>query len=247
MGRIQSIQSFSTLDGPGSRCVVFFQGCPLGCVFCHNPDSWAADGGVELDVATLSRRLERFRPFLQRPGLTLSGGEPLFQPGFALELLKAARAAGWHVALDTSGWGPPESFARIAGAADLVIFSIKHPLAPQGLAPHCDPQAIRANWRTLARLKIPVWLRYVLIPGWSDQPRALQALGALAREQPNLERLEVLPFNNLAADKWLKAGRTSPLFSEPPIRVTEEQIVTAEQLIGWWPEGPARAGEGAGG
>ena len=113
MGRIQSIQSFGTaVDGPGTRCVVFLQGCPVGCLFCHNPGAWAMDGGVESDVEQLLGRLERFRPFLQTPGLTISGGEPMAQPEFTLELIQKAKSEGWHVALDTSGWGPVGSISK---------------------------------------------------------------------------------------------------------------------------------------
>ena len=233
MGRIQSLQSFSTFDGPGTRCVVFLQGCPVGCVFCHNPDSWDFRGGLELDPETLLRQLERFRPFLRQAGLTLSGGEPLAQPRFTLELIRATRMEGWHVALDTSGWGPPDRFLESAAAANLVIFSIKHPLTPERLAPGCDLQNTLANFRKLASLNVPVWLRYVLIPGWNDEPDVLRSLGMLAKELPNLERLEVLPLNNLAADKWIKMGKESPIFAKTPIRVSEEQIKTAEQIIGW--------------
>ncbi len=236
MGRIQSIQSFSTFDGPGTRCVVFLQGCPVGCLFCHNPDSWDFNAGEELDVETLMRRLERYRPFLSTPGLTVSGGEPLAQPEFVLELIHRAKTEGWHVALDTSGWGPQANFEKITQAADMVIFAIKHPLAPERLAPHCNLQDTLANWRTLAALKTPVWLRYVLIPGWTDDPAALKALDEIAGELPNLERLEVLPFNSLAAEKWVKCGKESPIFSGGNIKVTEEQIIKAERMIGWLPQ-----------
>jgi pyruvate formate lyase activating enzyme len=231
MGRIQQIQSFSTFDGPGARCVVFLQGCPVGCIFCHNPESWDFNSGEELDVETLLRRLRRYRTFLENPGLTVSGGEPLAQPEFTGELVRRAKEQGWHVALDTSGWGPAEQFKKITQIADLVIFSIKHPLNPERLAPGCNLESTLTNWRTLAKLKIPVWLRYVLIPGWSDEPESLQALGTIAGELPNLERLEVLPFNSLARDKWIKTGKKSPVFEGNPLKVSEEQIIRAEQLI----------------
>lgn len=230
MGRIQSIQSFSTVDGPGTRCVVFLQGCPVGCVFCHNPGGWKLDGGEEIDVETLLRRLERFQPFLQAPGLTISGGEPMMQPDFTMDLVQGAKSEGWNVALDTSGWGPNDTFLKVAGAADLVIFSIKHSLNPETLI-HCNPQSLIANWHALAALPVPVILRYVLIPGWTDQPEALKALGALAKAQPNLLRAEVLPFNNLAGDKWAKLGRESPLFTGNTLNVSEAQIRKAEEII----------------
>jgi pyruvate formate lyase activating enzyme len=230
MGRIQSIQSFSTFDGPGTRCVVFLQGCPMGCLFCHNPDSWAANGGSEISVEQLLRHLERFRSFLQTPGLTISGGEPLAQPEFTLDLILNSKAEGWHVALDTSGWGPADRFIKLAGTADLVMFSIKHPLTPEKIT-KCDYQPILANWRALASIPVPVIVRYVLIPGWTDRPEALTALGALAKEQPNLERVEILPFNGLAADKWAELGWSNPLFERITSKVTEEQIRQAEQFV----------------
>lgn len=229
LGRIQSLQSFSTFDGPGTRCVVFLQGCPVGCVFCHNPDSWDPRGGEEIGVDALLRRLDRYRPFLQRPGLTLSGGEPLYQPDFALSLVNAAKAEGWHVALDTSGWGPGDRFTAVAGAADLVMFSFKHPLRPDRIAR--GTERVLPNWRLLAALGVPVWLRYVLIAGWTDEPEALRALGKLAREMPSLERIEILPYNSLAEDNWAKLGWDSPMFHGERPTVSEEQIRRAEELV----------------
>jgi pyruvate formate lyase activating enzyme len=188
------------------------------------------DGGEEIDVETLLRRLERFRTFLQTPGLTISGGEPLMQPDFTLELIRKAKDGGWHVALDTSGWGPNENFIIAASAADLVILSIKHPLTPETMI-QCDPRSLITNRNSLAALSVPVILRYVLIPGWTDEPESLKALGALARSQPNLIRIEVLPFNNLAGDKWAQLGRESPLFNKNSIKVSEAELRHAEEII----------------
>ena len=231
MGRIQSIQSFSTFDGPGSRCVIFLQGCPMGCIFCHNPESWDPKGGEEVDGADLLRRLERFRPFFQRPGLTISGGEPLFQPGFTLELTSRAKALGWHVAVDTSGWGPPEMLQKVSEAADLIIFSIKHPFELEKLAPGADSQNIMKNLKLLAALNTKVWLRYVLIPDWNDDPECLKGFAMIAGRFPNLDKLEILPFNSIAAEKWAKLGKNSPVFNGRPIQVSEKQIYQAEQMI----------------
>ncbi len=232
MGRIQSIHSFSTVDGPGTRSVVFFQGCPVGCVFCQNPDSWDPLAGEEIAVETLMKRLERFRPFLAEPGLTISGGEPLIQPEFALELIREAKEAGWHVALDTSGCGTAERFVEIAGAVDLVMFSIKQPLHPERVIRY-DYAKILENWHRLSRMSVTVWLRYVLITGWTDEPEALKALGQLAKENPNLERLEILPYNSLAENKWAKLGWDNLIQSGPKPGVTEEQLKRAEELVGW--------------
>ncbi|HEY8463442.1 MAG TPA: radical SAM protein [Bacillota bacterium] len=230
MGKIQSIQSFSTVDGPGTRVVVFFQGCPVGCIFCHNPDSWDFQGGEEIDVEHLMRRLERFRPFLKKPGLTLSGGEPLAQPEFALELITAANAEDWHVALDTSGWGTADLFQKVAGKADLIMFSVKHPLRPEELS-RCNRDTVWRNWLSLAELAKPVWLRYVLIPGWTDQPEALRALKEWAAKLPNLKKIEILPYNGLAKDKWIKLGWDSPIFHDQNLLVTEAQLRQAEHEL----------------
>ena len=231
MGRIQSIQSFSTLDGPGTRCVVFFQGCPAGCLFCHNPESWAAKGGEEIAPETLLSRLDRFRPFLQEPpGLTLSGGEPLYQPAFALALAKFARADGWHIALDTCGWGPTDPFRNLVQTVDLVMFSIKHPIHPEMLS-KLNPDSLLANWQLLATLETPVWLRYVLIKGWTDPPAALTVLGQLAKEMPILEKIEILPYNSLAESNWQQLKRDSPLFHGRDVTVTEEEVRQAEEFI----------------
>ena len=205
----------------------------MGCIFCHNPDSWDLSSGEEVEVGVLMRRLERYRPFLRTPGLTISGGEPLAQPGFALELIEAARSEGWHVALDTSGWGPCAEVERIARAADMVIFSIKHALHPERIAPGCSLLDTLMNWRVLAALPLPVWLRYVLVPGLTDEPEALKALGRIARELPNLVKLEILPFNRLAEEKWIGIGKVNPLSEGAKTMVTEEQLAQAERMIAW--------------
>lgn len=229
MGRIQQIQSFSTLDGPGTRSVVFLQGCPVACLFCHNPDSWEMNGGEEISVDQLLRRLERFRPFLESPGLTISGGEPLVQPDFTLELAQKAKAEGWHIALDTSGWGSEQNFRKIAKAVDLVLFSIKHPLDPGRLS-KCDNQQIEVNLGVLSELQIPLWLRYVLIPGWSDEPEAIEALKKVAEGLPSLEKVEILPYNSLAETKWQKLGWDSPLFHDV-VKVSEERVREVEAIL----------------
>jgi pyruvate formate lyase activating enzyme len=230
MGRIQSIHSFSTVDGPGTRVVVFLQGCPVGCIFCQNPDSWDYHGGVAVEVVELLRRIGRFRPFLRQPGLTISGGEPLAQPEFTLELIRAAHREGWHVALDTSGWGLPEVFKSVTREADLVMFSVKHPLEPETLA-RVRREQVWANWLSLADAGKPVWLRYVLIGGWTDQPAALQALKTWADAAPNLAKLEILPYNGLAKDKWDQLGWTSPLFDETNLQPSEAALRRAERTV----------------
>jgi len=231
MGRIQSLHSFSTVDGPGTRVVIFLQGCPVGCTFCHNPDSWDMQGGKELSVEVLLRQVERFRPFLKSPGLTLSGGEPLAQPEFTLELITAAQAEGWHVALDTSGWGREADFKNAASRADLVMFSVKHPLHPEQFC-RSSREAVWRNWMILAELAKPVWLRYVLIPGRTDAPEALEALKEWIVRQPRLEKIQILPYNSLAEANWRALGWDNPLFHAESLKVTEAQIRRVEARLG---------------
>lgn len=228
-GRIQQIQSFSTLDGPGTRVVVFLQGCPAGCIFCHNPDGWVKESGMEWEVDSLLQRLERFRPFLTTPGLTISGGEPLAQPEFTLALATKARLEGWQVALDTSGWGGEGEFLGILAAVDLIIFSIKHPSAPERVS-QLSAEVVKAKLRYLAQSNKPVWLRYVLIPGWTDEPEALLELAQIAADLPNLVKVELLPYNGLAESKWRQLNWDSPVFHDRP-RVSENALHQAEQLL----------------
>ncbi len=229
MGRIQQIQSFSTLDGPGSRCVVFLQGCPVGCIFCHNPDSWEQSKGTEMPVDELMRRIERFRPFLPIPGLTVSGGEPLAQFEFTMELMRQAKAEGWHVALDTSGWGPAQRFKEAVTEADLVLFSIKHPLEPT-LVSQVTVAGMEEKLAVLSRTATPVWIRYVLIPGWTDGPEAAEALKKMIAAVPSVEKVEILPYNSLARDKWKKLGWDSPLFHDD-IRTDEAKVKEFEKML----------------
>lgn len=230
MGRIQSISSFSTLDGPGARCVVFFQGCPMKCVFCHNPDSWNFESGQEVQVQELLRRLEEYRRFLHSPGLTMSGGEPLWQPEFALELAEKAREKGWHVALDTSGWGPSDAFVSVCKAVDLVMFSIK-PVFDRPDVSYVNGLEMGRNLECLGRVDVPVWLRYVLIPGKTDRRELLVDFGKRARGIPNLHKIQILPFNCLAAEKWRMLGKANPLFEGSIRGLSEEELRKAEELV----------------
>lgn len=229
MGRIQQIQSFSTLDGPGSRCVVFLQGCPVGCIFCHNPDSWEPQKGIEITVDELLRRIERFRPFLPSPGLTISGGEPLAQFEFTMELIRRAKAEGWQVAIDTSGWGSPQHFEEAVRAVDLVLFSIKHPLEP-GRVSQLTTNGLAEKLAVLSRSATPVWIRYVLIPGWTDEPEAAKGLKRAISAIKSVEKVEILPYNSLAQEKWKKLGWDSPLFYDE-IRTDEAQVQAFEKLL----------------
>ncbi|MBM4201037.1 MAG: radical SAM protein [Gammaproteobacteria bacterium] len=230
-GRINQIVSFSTFDGPGTRAVVFTQGCPVGCHFCHNPETWEATGGTLMDVDELMRRLERFRSFLARPALTITGGEPLLQFDFVMALCAAARHEGWHVALDTSGCTTPEKLRAAAAAVDLIMCSIKPEADATPICKACGKH-LRRNVAELRSQPTPVRLRYVLIPGFTDDEAGLRSLGDFARTFPNLESVELEPFNGLAAEKWDALGMHSLLFEHPLPPVHEDDIQRAREWVG---------------
>ena len=230
-GRIHSFESFGTLDGPGIRFVVFFQGCPLRCKYCHNPDTWDIQGGRPVAVREIIAQVESCRNFLRTGGVTLSGGEPLMQPRFALALLNACREKGFHTALDTAGSLPLSQSAPVIDAADLVLLDIKALDSAE-----CRDLTGMDNANELATLDYcektekPVWIRHVLVPGWTLDEDKLQKLAAFLRPYKCIKRIELLPFHKMASFKWANLNLTDPLAgtSEP----SAEEVEKAQQIIG---------------
>ena len=205
--RVHSYESFGAVDGPGIRLVVFLQGCPLRCVFCHNPDTWATEGGTETPVAEIVRRAIRMRPYWGNGGgVTFSGGEPLLQARALVEAIRALRAEGIHVALDTSGaLATVEAFAAL-DAADLVLLDVKSP-TPEGFraVTGADPAPY---WQTLAHLRAtqkPLWIRQVVARGLNDTPAEKAATRALL-EGLNVWRIDRLPYHELGVHKYEALG-----------------------------------------
>ena len=230
-GRIHSFESFGTLDGPGVRFVVFFQGCPLRCKYCHNPDTWDVQGGRPVAVREIMAQVESCRNFLRTGGVTLSGGEPLMQPRFALALLNACREKGFHTALDTAGSLPLSQSAPVIDAADLVLLDIKALDSAE-----CRDLTGMDNANELATLDYcektekPVWIRHVLVPGWTLDEDKLQKLADFLRPYKCIKRIELLPFHKMASFKWANLNLTDPLAgtSEP----SAEEVEKAQQIIG---------------
>jgi pyruvate formate lyase activating enzyme len=236
-GRIHSLETLGALDGPGLRCVVFLQGCPLRCRYCHNPDTWAVGDGDEMTVDALVERIARYQPYFAREGgVTLSGGEPLLQARFAARVLAACAARGIHTALDTSGAVLNAEVRMALDATQLVILDIKH----------TDPARYRAlTGGSLARTRafmaevaargIPLWIRQVIVPGWNDTPADVQALARLVRDIPTLTRVELLPYHRLGVEKWCLLGRPYPLAEVAELSAAQQQTlldVLAEELPG---------------
>lgn len=230
LGRIHSFESFGTLDGPGIRFVVFLQGCFLRCKYCHNPDTWAINGGQEYSVDEVVKKIESCRNFLRNGGVTLSGGEPLLQADFALALLQGCREKGFHTAVDTAGAVPLERSKKILDTADLILLDIK--ALDNNL---CKSLTGYDNENELATLdyceKIgrEVWIRHVLVPNYTLEENRLKELAAFLQKYKCVKRVDLLPFHKMGEFKWRELGLTDELanINEP----TEAEIQMAEKII----------------
>lgn len=220
IGKIHSVETFGTVDGPGVRFVVFFQGCPMRCKYCHNPDSWLTSDGSEVDSGELIDRMLRNRAFYRTGGLTATGGEPLMQLDFLTDLFERAAAEGIHTALDSSGicYDPARrnDYDRLMRATDLVMLDIKHtdPEEHRKLTGQSDA-SILAFENYLTEIGKPVWIRHVVVPGITDSKEELEAVGRRMRSHPNEEKLEILPYHLLGKAKYRRLGIDYPLEGVP--------------------------------
>ncbi len=217
-GRIHSFQSLGAVDGPGLRAVVFMQGCPLRCAYCHNPDTWPADGGQETTPRALFDKILRYRPYFGKTGgVTVSGGEPLLQGRFVAELFRLLRGAGVHTALDTSGIGDPAIAHTILAHTSLVLCDLKF-TTEEDYARYSGGslRAVLAFLQLTEELRVPLWIRHVVVPGLTDGEAHIRALAGLVRRFTNLEKLELLPFQTLCQSKYDALGIPFPLKGVPP-------------------------------
>ncbi|MFG2561838.1 pyruvate formate-lyase-activating protein [Streptomyces sp. NPDC048496] len=213
-GRVHSWDLSTGVDGPGTRFVLFVSGCPLRCLYCANPDTWHLRDGKVTSVDEVMAEIAKYRAFVTTAGggVTLTGGEPLLQPAFTGAVLRRCKELGLHTAVDTSGFlGARADDALLAGA-DLVLLDIKsfdigtyRRLTGGALAPTLS-FATR-----LDRLGVPVRIRYVLVPGWTDDPSAVDGLGAFLAGLGNVEQVDVLPFHKLGVHKYDALGIDFPL------------------------------------
>ncbi|MFE4702418.1 pyruvate formate-lyase-activating protein [Streptomyces sp. NPDC056738] len=217
-GRIHSWDLSTGVDGPGTRFVLFVSGCPLRCLYCANPDTWHMRDGREATVDEVMAEIEKYRPFVTAAGggVTVTGGEPLLQPAFTAAVLRRCREAGLHTALDTSGFLGARATDRLLADTDLVLLDIKsfdadayRKLTGGALAPTLD-FATR-----LDRLGVPVWIRYVLVPGHTDAPEPIEGLAWFLSGLGNVDRVDVLPFHKLGAAKYEALGIPFPLRDIP--------------------------------
>ena len=226
IGRVHSIETFGAVDGPGVRFVVFFQGCPMRCAYCHNPDTWDVNGGTEMSVDEIYKKFERNKAFYERGGVTASGGEPMLQFDFLKELCEAARAAGVHVALDTSGYAPWERFAELAPFVDLFLYDLKCMDPARHVELTGVPNdLILENLRRLDATGAKFWIRCPLVPGLNDSDSDLAALRKFTSALRNMEKLEICPYHPLGLEKCATFGLT-PCYAE-------KALPTSADLARW--------------
>lgn len=236
-GRIHSFESFGTVDGPGIRFVVFLQGCPLRCQYCHNPDTWTA-GGEEHTAESVMMRALRFRNYFgPHGGVTVTGGEPLLQIDFVTELFTLLKAKGIHTCVDTSGFTfrkddpvSVEKHEKLLSVADLFLLDIKH-IDDEA----CKKLTGQSNQNTLAFAQFlsehqkPIWIRQVLVPGITDGEESLMRTKAFIDTLSSVEKVEVLPYHTMGVVKYEKLGMEYPLkdVSAP----SKESVTRAREIL----------------
>ena len=202
MGKIHSMESFGTVDGPGVRFVVFFEGCPMRCLYCHNPDTWHLEDGQEMSAEEILSRMERNRSFYRTGGITATGGER--------ERLKKVDL--------------------LLSVTDLVMLDIKHMDAEEHRKlTGQDNEKILAFARYLDEKQIPVWIRHVVVPGITFQREELEALGRFLSTLSNVEKLEVLPYHSMGKVKYDNLGIDYALKDTP--QLTKAEAKSAESII----------------
>lgn len=219
-GYVHSIETFGTVDGPGTRYVVFVQGCPMRCKYCHNPDTWQPNIGEMKDTDEILKDYDSYKEFYGNGGgLTITGGEPLLQIDFITELYEKAKAKGIHTCLDTSGIvfdennkALMEKFDRLIQSVDLVLLDIKHidPEQHKELTSQPNDQ-ILAFARYLDKKNITVWIRHVVVPGITYNEEYLTKLGEFLGTLNNIKALDILPYHTMGVVKYENLGLDYPL------------------------------------
>ena len=211
-GLIHSIESFGTVDGPGVRMVVFFQGCPMRCLYCHNPDTWKMDRGEEMCVEDILAKYEKNRAFYEpRGGITATGGEPLMQLGFLTSLFYEAKKRGIHTTLDTSGWlyrkEEDADYDELLSFTDYVLLDIKHS-DPKGhiALTGRSQEPVLSFLSKLEEKHIPVLIRHVSVPGITDSEKELSDLGKIIAKFNNITGLDILPYHTMGMRKYHEMG-----------------------------------------
>lgn len=233
-GRIHSLESFGTVDGPGIRFVIFMQGCALRCKYCHNRDTWDANGGSLTSIEELIDKIERYKNYIlpSGGGVTVTGGEPLLQAPFLINLFKELKKRGIPTAIDTSGMVDiTDTIKELLLLTDLVLLDIKH-INPE----KCKQLVGFSNEKELAFAKylsdnnIPIWIRQVIIPGITDDKEDLLKLKSFINSLKTVKNIELLPYHELGKSKWENLGLNYELDGIPA--ATSEDINRVKKILG---------------
>lgn len=233
IGNIHSVETCGTVDGPGVRFVIFMQGCPMRCLYCHNPDSWAVTENKKMSVEDVLNEYNGVKEFV-KGGLTVTGGEPLLQIDFVTKLFKEAKALGINTALDTSGitFTPDntEKFDELIKHIDLVLLDIKHidDTEHKKLTGHSNKNILEFA-KYLSKNNIPMWIRHVVVPDITYKETFLKTLGEFIKTLKTVQALDVLPYHDMARGKYKELGMDYPLGDTPPL--SKEDAIKARDII----------------
>lgn len=232
--RVHSFESFGTVDGPGIRFVIFLQGCPLRCLYCHNPDTWSTKGGTEYEVEELVQKVLKYRNYIKSGGVTVSGGEPLVQIDFLIAFFKRMKEEGIHTCCDTSGYlftpRATSKFDELLKYCDLFLLDIKQ-IDPEKhkILTKVKSDNILKFARYLSDHKKPMWIRHVLVPGYSDDPNDWVKLRQFIDSLQSVEKVEILPYHTMGVNKYKMMNMSYPLEGvEPP---TKDVVANARAIV----------------
>lgn len=233
-GNIHSIETCGTVDGPGIRFVVFMQGCPMRCKYCHNPDSWTTDKNKIMSVEEIMQKYDGVKEFVQSGGITVTGGEPLLQIDFVTELFKEAKSKNIHTALDTSGIlfnsQDTRKIDELLKYTDLVLLDIKHINDTEHKKlTGCSNKNILKFAQYLSEKGIPMWIRHVVVKGITFDEKYLRELGQFLATLNNIKALDILPYHNMAIPKYEALNIDYPLKDILP--TTKEEAIKARNII----------------
>lgn len=230
-GNIHSFESFGTKDGPGIRFVLFMQGCPLRCLYCHNPDTWImTDRKFEMTPEEVFFEIKKVKNFIKSGGVTISGGEPLLQPDFILELFKLCKDENIHTSIDTSGFIFNDKVKEVLAYTDLVLLDIKHINPDKYLELTARPlEPTKLFIEYLNKINKLIWLRYVLVPGFTDNDEDLHNWAEYVSSFTNIERVDILPFHQMGIHKWKELNKEYKLTDVP--QAGKEDVDKAEAIF----------------
>lgn len=230
VGNIYALETFGTVDGPGIRFVLFLQGCPLRCLYCHNPDSCVGEPKFIWTAKEAVQHILKYKNYIKTGGVTFSGGEPLLQVGFIVAVANLLREKGIHTALDTSGCLPIKVSSKGLDAVDLVLLDIK--AFDSKVAEQLTGQDNKNEFEALAYCEernISVWIRHVLLEGYTLDETQLKAFAEYLAEYSCVKKVELLPFHKLGEPKWRNIDREYMLKNTPA--TTKEQVVWAKHFF----------------